>query len=78
MPDAPVSGRSPRTDTRGIQMGQGLVCAKCGGPTDGWRCAICRAVSDEHDVGHLHVGSDRYCTLRCAACQQADVHCTCV
>jgi hypothetical protein len=24
------------------------------------------------------VGSDRYCTLRCAGCGQAEVHCTCV
>jgi hypothetical protein len=22
--------------------------------------------------------SDRYCTLKCAACGEADVHCTCV
>ena len=55
-----------------------LMCAKCGGPTDGWRCGICGAVAREHDASHLHAGSDRYCTLRCARCGQADVHCTCV
>jgi len=55
-----------------------LVCAKCGGPADGWRCAICGAVARDHDVGHLHVGSDRYCTIRCAGCGNADVLCTCV
>jgi hypothetical protein len=55
-----------------------LLCAKCGGLADGWKCAICRSVADEHDAGHLHVGSDRYCTVKCAGCQLADVHCTCV
>jgi hypothetical protein len=55
-----------------------LLCAKCGEAADGWKCAICGSVAREHDPGHLHVGSDRYCTLRCAGCAQADVHCTCV
>jgi hypothetical protein len=55
-----------------------LLCAKCGGPADGWKCAICGAAAPEHDIGHLHVGSDRYCTLKCAGCDQADVLCTCV
>ena len=55
-----------------------LLCAKCGGLADGWKCAICGSVAREHDQDHLHAGSDRYCTLRCATCQQADVHCTCV
>ncbi len=55
-----------------------LLCAKCGGPADGWKCAICGSVAEEHDAGHLHVGSDRYCTLKCAGCGQADVLCTCV
>jgi hypothetical protein len=32
----------------------------------------------QHDPGHLHVGSDRHCALRCAGYGQADVHCTCV
>jgi hypothetical protein len=54
------------------------MCAKCGEATDGWKCAICGAVAREHDPRHLHVGSDRYCTLKCAACGHADVHCTCV
>jgi tRNA(Ile2) C34 agmatinyltransferase TiaS len=54
------------------------LCPRCGEATDGWRCAICGAVADEHDELHLHAGSDRYCTLRCAACREADVHCTCV
>ena len=45
---------------------------------DGWKCAICGAAAREHDPGHLHVGSDRYSTLRCAACGRADVHCGCV
>ncbi len=56
----------------------GVLCAKCGGATDGWKCAICGSVASEHDEHHLHSGSDRYCTLKCAACQQSDVHCTCV
>ena len=55
-----------------------LLCAKCGGPADGWKCAICGSLAREHDIGHLHVGSDRYCTLKCARCQEADVLCTCV
>jgi len=55
-----------------------IPCAKCGGQTDGWKCAICGSVAGEHDEHRRHSGSDRYCTLRCAGCQQADVHCTCV
>jgi hypothetical protein len=55
-----------------------IPCAKCGGQTDGWKCAICGSVALEHDEHHLHSGSDRYCTLRCGACHEADVHCTCV
>jgi hypothetical protein len=35
-------------------------------------------VASEHDRGHRHVGSDRYCTVRCEACDRADVLCTCV
>jgi recombinational DNA repair protein RecR len=54
------------------------LCAKCGGAADGWKCAICGSEAREHDAGHLHVGSDRYCTLKCAGCSQADVLCTCV
>jgi hypothetical protein len=53
-------------------------CAKCGELADGWKCAICGSIAGEHDPGHHHVGSDRYCTLRCTGCGQADVHCTCV
>ena len=55
-----------------------LLCARCGGPADGWKCAICGAEARKHDQRHLHVGSDRYCTLRCAKCGLADVYCTCV
>jgi hypothetical protein len=55
-----------------------MLCARCGGPADGWKCAICGSVAAEHDSAHLHSGSDRYCTLKCARCQEADVHCTCV
>jgi hypothetical protein len=62
----------------GEAMADTLRCAKCGGPSDGWRCAICGSVADEHDPGHLHGGSDRYCTLRCAGCGEADVLCSCV
>jgi uncharacterized protein (UPF0264 family) len=49
-----------------------LVCAKCGGSGDGWRCAICGSLARDHHTGHLHVGSDRYCTVRGAACDPAD------
>jgi hypothetical protein len=54
-----------------------MECPKCGGPTAGWKCAICGSESDEHDAKHLHAGSDRYCTLLCQGCGEADVHCTC-
>jgi hypothetical protein len=54
-----------------------MDCPKCGGPTAGWKCAICGAEADEHDEHHLHAGSDRYCTLLCQGCGMADVHCTC-
>lgn len=55
-----------------------ILCAKCGGPADGWKCAICGALAREHDENHVHAGSDRYCTIKCAACGEADVLCTCV
>jgi hypothetical protein len=58
--------------------GESLLCARCGGPANGWRCAICGSEARRHDPAHLHAGSDRYCTLRCAGCGQADVLCTCV
>ncbi len=54
-----------------------MECPKCGGPTAGWKCAICGSESNEHDVKHLHADSDRYCTLLCQGCGEADVHCTC-
>jgi hypothetical protein len=55
-----------------------LLRARCGAEADGWKCAICGSEAREHDPRHLHVGSDRYCTLKCAGCGQADVQCTCV
>ena len=33
-----------------------LLCAKCGGAADGWKCAICGSVAREHDEHHLHSG----------------------
>jgi hypothetical protein len=39
-----------------------LLCARCGEPAAGWTCAICGSIARGHDPGHLHVGSDRYCT----------------
>ena len=69
--------RSRRGDPAMAQT-EALMCAKCGRRGDGWKCAICGSVAGEHDAGHLHVGSDRYCTIRCAGCDQADVLCTCV
>jgi hypothetical protein len=61
-----------------MQASATLLCARCGEAADGWKCAICGSVAREHDPRHLHVGSDRYCTLRCAGCDRADVHCICV
>jgi hypothetical protein len=55
-----------------------LLCAKCGEPADGWKCAICGSVAREHNPRHRHMDSDRYCTIKCAGCDQADVLCTCV
>lgn len=54
-----------------------MDCPKCGGETDGWKCAICGEEAEEHDPSHRHAGSDRYCTLKCAGCGKPDVHCTC-
>jgi hypothetical protein len=55
-----------------------VACPRCGGATDGWKCAICGSESTVHNPNHQHAGSDRYCTLMCAACERADVLCTCV
>ncbi len=54
-----------------------MQCPKCGGETEGWKCAICGAESATHDSNHKHADSDRYCTMKCKACAQADVLCTC-
>lgn len=54
-----------------------INCAKCGGATAGWKCAICGSEYATHDSTHLHEGSDRYCMPRCQACGQADALCTC-
>lgn len=54
-----------------------MKCVRCGGETAGWKCAVCGTESDEHDREHQHGGSDRYCTLKCKACDNADVRCTC-
>ena len=53
-------------------------CAKCGGKTKGWKCAICGTEADSHVSDHIHEGSDRYCMPKCKACGKADVLCTCV
>jgi len=53
-------------------------CAKCGGETEGWKCAICGTEADSHVSDHIHEGSDRYCMPKCKACGKADVLCTCV
>ena len=69
-----LAGRLRRQDlpikegNRTCKHQQPLLCAKCGEATDGWKCAICGSVAREHDPDHLHIGSDRYCTLRCAGC----------
>ena len=79
--DGPTPAGTATIEERGngtMASDETLLCAKCGGPADGWKCAICGAVARGHDIGHLHVGSDRYCTLKCAGCEQADVLCTCV
>jgi hypothetical protein len=79
-PNVQIYGHTLWTEKEGDAMAEvdTLLCAKCGGPADGWKCAICGSLAREHDIGHLHVGSDRYCTLKCARCQEADVLCTCV
>ena len=65
-----------RRDTKHKEV-IGMNCPKCNGETAGWKCAICGVEAGEHDTEHLHAGSDRYCTLKCKACNQADVQCTC-
>ncbi|MGH2656605.1 MAG: hypothetical protein ACRDIZ_07900 [Actinomycetota bacterium] len=77
-PASPTLGPGIEQGGRVMEAEATTMCAKCGGLADGWKCAICGSVAGQHDPGHLHVGSDRYCTLRCAGCGQADVHCTCV
>lgn len=55
-----------------------MNCPKCHGEAEGWKCAICGAEAGEHDPNHKHEGSDRYCTMKCKGCGEADVHCNCV
>ena len=55
-----------------------MKCVKCNGECKGWKCAVCQAESTEHNPNHQHAESDRYCTMKCEECQQADVLCTCI
>lgn len=54
-----------------------MDCPKCGGQTEGWKCAVCGSESSEHDPNHKHADSDRYCTMKCKDCNKADMHCDC-
>lgn len=51
------------------------TCKTCGKETDGYKCDICGAVSAAHDEHHTHGGE--HCMVRCKACGEAEVKCTC-
>lgn len=54
-------------------------CAKCDGPTEGWKCAICGDESNKHDPSHKHgePASDRHCMPKCKGCGEAETNCSC-
>ena len=56
-----------------------MSCAKCNGEAKGFKCAICKVESAEHDVSHCHgvPPSDRHCMPKCVACNEAEVQCVC-
>lgn len=54
-------------------------CAKCAGPTAGYKCAICGDEAHHHVPEHKHgePESDRYVMHKCEACDEAEVFCAC-
>ena len=45
--------RGPRSSDRLMATDVTTLCPKCGGLTDGWKCAICGSVASEHDEHHV-------------------------
>jgi hypothetical protein len=52
-----------------------MDCSKCAGPTEGYKCDLCGAESESHDPDH-GCGGD-HCMPKCAACNEAQVGCSC-
>lgn len=50
-------------------------CTSCSGPTEGFKCDICGAQSDNHDDNH-GCGSE-HCMPKCQGCNEAQVKCSC-
>lgn len=59
-----------------MNQGVGTNCSKCQGATMGYKCDMCGVESDTHDANHA-CGGD-HCMPKCAACQQAQVQCSCM
>lgn len=52
-----------------------MNCTKCSKPTQGYKCDVCGVESATHDEQHVHGGE--HCMLKCGACNEAQVKCTC-
>jgi hypothetical protein len=51
-------------------------CTTCKGSTEGYKCDMCGAVSDEKDENHS-CGGGR-CMPKCLGCNEAETGCRCV
>lgn len=52
-----------------------MVCAKCGGATEGYKCDVCGEESATHKENHRCGGS--HCVAKCKECGQAETKCAC-
>lgn len=52
-----------------------VTCMKCKGPTKGYKCDVCGAVSAVHVETHGCGGA--HCMPMCAECYEAEALCTC-
>ena len=50
-------------------------CTKCGGPTEGFKCDVCGALSETHKEDHKCGGEN--CMAKCKGCDEAQVKCSC-
>lgn len=52
-----------------------MECKNCSGSTEGYKCDMCGAESENHDDKHV-CGGD-HCVAKCSSCNEAETKCIC-